>query len=90
MSNGNWVGRIVLAAAAAGMYALLGLIVLGWTQTWRESVLLSGFALFGMIAMTYEVGHKAYWRQGRRVTFALLFAAPTIVAALEYLRRLAL
>jgi hypothetical protein len=90
MSKINWSGPIVLAAAGASMYALLVLIVLGLTHTWQETVLVSGFALFGMIAMTYEVGHKVYWRLGRRLTFLLLFAVPTAIAALEYARRLAL
>lgn len=90
MSRKKWSGPIVLASAAAAMYAALALVVLVWTQDWRESVLLSGFAIFGMVAMGYEVGHKGYWRLGQRGTFALIFVLPTVIALLEYVRRLVL
>jgi Na+/proline symporter len=90
MSQRNWSGPIVLVSVAAAMYAVLGLIVFVWTDGLRESVLLSGFGLFGMVALAYEVGHKGYWRLGRRVTFALVFALPTVIALVGYLRRLVL
>ena len=90
MNQTNWAGPIVLVAAAVVMYAVLSLIVFVWTEEWRESILLSGFALFGMVAIAYEVGHKTYWRLDRRRTFVLVFVLPTVVALLEYVRRLVL
>ena len=90
MTRKSWSGPMVFVSAAAAMYGLLGLILLAGTEEWRERVLLSGFALFGMVALAYEVGHKGYWRLGRQVTFALVFALPTVIALVAYLGRLVL
>ena len=90
MSRKNWSGPILLASLAVTLFTFCALIVFGLAAGWRDSVLVSGFFLFGMAALSYELGYKVYWRQGRRFVFAVLFALPTAIAALAYLRRLVL
>jgi hypothetical protein len=87
MTQGSWAGPIALASLVVTLYTVGALVIFVWTDGWQERILLSGFALFGMVALAYELGYKHYWRVGRRIVFTLIFALPITLAAAEYVRR---